>query len=161
MKYILLIIIICLSSCTQSFISYIKKVSVKPLISTDEILIEAGLVAVENKTKKNTVTPTNSTGVLISNSTQTLQTVINTLETSAGSKIMIKADTENYLIARPYFSSDEIIYNVENSNPAQGSFEFIIGNKSGMIKIRLYHPHSNLLIKEMTWYIELKESIEN
>ncbi|MGL4388316.1 MAG: hypothetical protein ACRCTJ_02865 [Brevinema sp.] len=155
MKYFFLMVLF-LSSCTQSFISYVKTVPTAPIISVNEILVEAGIISENTPVQKELLTNNYPSGTLLSNNTQKLKTMVNTLEVEAGTAIKIEVDTENYLIAQPYFFSEQIIQDLNNSNPTQGIFEFMIGNKPGMIKIRLYHPNSGKLIKEVSWHIEIK-----
>ncbi|MGL4394788.1 MAG: hypothetical protein ACRCS8_06160 [Brevinema sp.] len=155
MKYFPLMFLF-LTSCTQSFVSYVKKVPAKPIISLEDILAESGVVSPSNVSQKNIMTNIHPTGSLVSNSNKKIKKVVNTREVEAGTIITITADTESYLVAQLYYSGEQIIQNFGNSNLAQGIFEFMIGNKSGEIKIRLYHPQSGALVKEMTWYIEVK-----
>lgn len=157
MKYLFLIFFFT-SSCTQGVISYVNNINKKPLIDIDTILMESGLILQDTTASKEMIEDqVYPSGTLQKKSNERLKKFSYTLAVKPSSKITIKADTENYLQAQPYFSSEEIVYDANMSNPSQGNFVFMIGNKPGEIKIRLYHPDTGILKKEITWYIELAQ----
>ncbi|MGL4677514.1 MAG: hypothetical protein ACRCWI_07605 [Brevinema sp.] len=156
MKYqpLLLSSIILFSNCTQNLISYVKTPYILDKISVEQALEKVGLIRSISSNDKAPIPMTNyQTGILIED-TPRLQQQFNTLQVTKNSDFQITINTKNYLIVTPYYASPGIVYQADKSAPKQGKFQFISGEQSGQIKIRIYTPQG-ILQSESIWYIEV------
>ncbi len=157
MKYrlSLLLILFSLANCTQNFISYVKTPNSDDRNSLAEyMLLSVGLIEPSNIDRTIPDINTNYTpGILQARDIKLAQN-FNTLEISKYTPFSVYVNTKNYLVANPYYASEGIVYQAEESTPTQGKFVFISGEKSGQLKIRLYTPDGTLQ-SESTWYIEI------
>lgn len=162
MKYKILCIsfIFLQTSCTQNFLSYIKTPQKKEILSLNNILTESGLIntppPLKTKESTNMIYPT---GILLTNKHLKLVQKVKTISVTNNSLITLSIDTKNFLIATPYFSSPHIIYQANHSAPHKGKFLFMVGEKNGIVKIRLYNTEG-ILIEEAVWYIEIIPSTQ-
>lgn len=145
--------------CTQNLISYIKTPSSLQILSAEEMLLRSGLIEPITQKKKTLLSQKQYPSGVLAPPRQQLLQEFNTLQVQLNTPFEVKVNTKNYLIATPFYSSEGIIYQADQSLPRQGKFIFTASGKSGEIRIRIYSPEGRLQT-ESIWYIETIPTIE-